>query len=53
MPEIENVNDFWTLVQILTIWAKAQFLSFLINPGINARAIQKSHFHTTCEGRGY
>jgi hypothetical protein len=52
MPEIKNTNDGWTLVQILTIWAKAQLHVFLQTPGINARAIQKPHFHTAFESRG-
>jgi hypothetical protein len=52
MPEIKNTNDRWTLVQILTIWAKAQLHVFLQNPGINARVIQKSHFHTASKSQG-
>ncbi len=52
MPEIKNANDGWTLVQTLTIWAKAQFYSSYQIPGINARAINKSHFHTACLARG-
>jgi hypothetical protein len=53
MPEIKNTNDRWTLVQMLTIWAKAQLHVFLQTPGINARVIQKSHFHTACKTRSY